>query len=269
MSLELVIAFMALGAVGGFLAGLLGIGGGLVLVPFFTYFFSQQGFPSEHVVHMAIGTAGATILFTSLSSVRAHHRKGAVMWPVVWRFVPGLLVGTQLGALVADQLKTPVLAAVFAGFVGFSAIQMYLDKKPNGSRELPATAGMFGVSSLIGLLSSLVGAGGGFISVPFMTWCNVKIHQAVATSAALGFPIAAGTAIGYIWHGLNATNLPSYALGYVYLPALACVVAASVTTAPIGAGTAHRLPVKTLKRVFAFVLFGLASYMLYKAYVLR
>ena len=258
-------ALIALGAMGGFLAGLLGIGGGMVLVPFFTMLFSQHGFSNAHLVHLAIGTAGASIVFTSLSSVRAHHKKGAVLWPVVWRFAPGLLVGTQLGTLLAAQLKTPALAGVFAFFVGFSALQMFLDRKPKPGRELPGSLGLFSVGGLIGILSSIVGAGGGFVSVPFMTWCNIKIHNAVATSAALGFPIALGMTIGYIWRGLGASDLPTGALGYVYVPALVCVVLASVCTAPLGASTAHKLPVKSLKRAFAYVLFALAGYMLYKA----
>ena len=161
-------------------------------------------------------------------------------------------------------LKGSFLALFFAGFVSFSATQMFLDKKPAPSRQVPGTAGLVGAGSVIGFLSGLVGAGGGFISVPFMAWCNVAIHNAVATSAALGFPIALANVAGYIVSGQNVQDLPAYSFGYLWLPALAVIAVCSVLMAPIGAATAHKLPVKQLKRVFASVLYLLAAYMLYK-----
>ncbi|MCX8004499.1 MAG: sulfite exporter TauE/SafE family protein [Burkholderiaceae bacterium] len=258
-------SLLVLGAATGFAAGLLGIGGGMLLVPFLTLLFTARGFPSEHIVHMAIATSLATILFTSLSSVRAHHRRGAVLWPVVRLFAPGILIGSLAGARVAGWLPTFWLALGFAVFVAFSATQMLLDRKPAPNRELPQRWGMFGAGLGIGVLSSFVGAGGGFISVPFMVWCNVRIHNAVATSAALGFPIAAAGTVGYVWAGLREPGLPAGSLGFVYLPALAAVVAASVFTAPLGARVAHALDVRRLKRVFAVLLYLLAAYMLYKA----
>lgn len=266
MDLTLVAIFLALGAVVGFAAGLLGIGGGMVLVPFMTMILSAQHFPPEHVVHIAIATSLATILFTSLSSVRAHHARGAVLWNIVKVLALGILVGSWIGPWIGAQLDTKALALFFAVFVGFSATQMILDKKPDAARELPGPVGMFGAGGTIGVLSGLVGAGGGFISVPFMTFCNVKIHNAVATSAALGFPIALAGTLSNIYFGMNVPNLPQGSLGYIYLPALAVVVVASIITAPLGAKTAHALPVKTLKKVFAIVLYALAAYMAYKAF---
>jgi uncharacterized membrane protein YfcA len=207
----------------------------------------------------------ATILFTSLSSVRAHHKRGAVRWDIVIALAPGILLGGILGGgQLFALLKTSWLSFIFAGFVGFSAYQMLLNKKPLPSRTLPSKAGMFGVGGFIGFLSSLVGAGGGFVSVPFMTWCNVAMHNAVATSAALGFPIALASAIGYIISGYGNPNLPTGSVGYIYLPALACIALASVVTAPLGAKVAHQLNVAQLKKVFACVLLCLAAYMLYK-----
>jgi uncharacterized protein len=191
MDPTLIVALLVLGAATGFVAGLLGIGGGMLLVPFLTLLFTMRAFPEEHLVHMAIATSLATILFTSVSSVRAHHQRGAVLWHVVKVLAPGILLGSLIGAQIAGRLPTVFIAFFFAVFVGFSALQMLRDKKPKPSRELPQALGMFGVGNVIGFISSLVGAGGGFISVPFMVWSNVKIHNAVATSAALGFPIAA------------------------------------------------------------------------------
>jgi uncharacterized membrane protein YfcA len=205
-------------------------------------------------------------MFTSLSSVRAHHKRGAVLWPVVKLLAPGILIGSWIGPWIGAQLDASVLAMFFAVFVGFSATQMLLDKKPLPTRELPKAPGMLGAGSVIGVLSGLVGAGGGFVSVPFMTWCNVKIHNAVATSAALGFPIALAGTLSNIYFGLQEPGLPEGSLGFIYLPALLVISVASVLTAPLGAKTAHALPVKSLKKVFAVVLYLLAGYMFYKAF---
>ena len=265
MDLNLVIAFLVMGAATGFAAGLLGVGGGMLLVPFMTMMLTLKNFSPELIVHMAIATSLSTIMFTSLSSVRAHHSRGAVLWPVVKLLAPGILIGSWIGPWIGAQLNSAGLALFFAVFVGLSATQMLLDKKPAATRELPKSTGMLAAGSVIGILSGLVGAGGGFVSVPFMTWCNVKIHNAVATSAALGFPIALAGTLSNIYFGWDMPDLPPGALGYIYLPALLVVSLASVTTAPLGAKVAHALPVKSLKKVFAIILYLLAAYMLYKA----
>ena len=265
MDISLILVLLVLGAATGFAAGLLGIGGGMLMVPFITMILTARNFPSEHVVHMAIATSLATIMFTSISSVRAHHKRGAVLWRVVKLLAPGILIGSWIGPWIGAQMNSTALAAFFGIFVAFSATQMLLDKKPAGSRELPKSTGMFAAGGIIGTLAGLVGAGGGFVSVPFMTWCNVKIHNAVATSAALGFPIALAGTLSNIYYGMDIEGLPPASLGYIYLPALLVISIASVTTAPLGAKTAHNLPVKSLKKVFAYMLYALALYMLYKA----
>jgi len=174
------------------------------------------------------------------------------------------VLGSLLGSMgIFAVVKGTSLALFFALFVSFSATQMFLDKKPAPARQMPGFTGQLGAGGLIGLLSGLVGAGGGFISVPFMTWCNVAIHNAVATSAALGFPIALANVAGYVASGMNLQNLPEYSFGYLWLPALVVIASCSVIMAPVGASTAHKLPVKQLKRVFASTLFLLAAYMLY------
>jgi uncharacterized protein len=265
MDTGLIIAFLILGAATGFAAGLLGIGGGMLLVPFITLLLAAKQFPQELIVHMAIATSLATIMFTSVSSVRAHHKRGAVAWHIVKLLAPGIVLGSWIGPWIGKQMNALGLALFFAVFVSFSATQMLLDKKPAASRELPKTSGMLGAGIVIGILSGLVGAGGGFISVPFMTWCNVKIHNAVATSAALGFPIALAGTLSNIYYGMSIPGLPAGSLGFIYLPALLVISLASVLTAPLGARTAHKLPVKSLRKVFAAMLYGLAGYMLYKA----
>ena len=261
----LIIELIILGIGTGFLAGLLGIGGGMVMVPFLTFIMSSRGASPDLAVKMAIATSMATIIFTSVSSVRAHHKRGAVRWDIVKGLAPGIVGGAMVASLgVFALLKGSWLAIFFGLFVGFSATQMFLDKKPAPTRQMPGPGGQLAAGGVIGFLSGLVGAGGGFISVPFMGWCNVAMHNAVATSAALGFPIALANALGYVYSGWSVQGLPAGSFGYIWLPALVVVATASVFMAPVGAKLAHSLDVKKLKRIFASVLYVLAAYMLYK-----
>jgi uncharacterized membrane protein YfcA len=259
---SLIAAFLMLGLVMGFLAGLLGLGGGMVMVPAVTFMLGLKGFDAEHVVKIAVATSLATICFTSITSVWAHHKRRAVLWPVVVRLVPGILIGSALGAQVAVFLPGKALSILFAVFVSFSATQMLLNRAPKPNRTLPGTPGMLAAGSVIGMVSALVGAGGAFISVPFMQWCNVKIHNAVATSAALGFPVAIAGTVSYVLAGSQLHDMPRGTLGYVYLPALFVISIASMSTAPLGARTAHRMDIQPLKRSFAVVLYCLAGYFL-------
>ena len=258
----LVAQLLVLGSCTGFLAGLLGIGGGMLIVPFMTLILSARGVESALAVKMAIATSMATIVFTSISSVRAHHRRGAVRWDLVRRIAPGIVIGGLIaGAGAFAALRGTTLALVFAVFVAFSATQMLRNRQPAPSRQMPGTAGSLGAGTLIGFMSGLVGAGGGFISVPFMTWCNVAMHHAVATSAALGLPIALANTVGYLIGGWSMPAPLPGALGWLWLPGLGLIACASVLTAPLGARAAHALQVAQLKRAFALVLYLLALYM--------
>ncbi len=262
----LIAGLLLLGLVTGFLAGLLGIGGGMLMVPFLLAILSARGVAPNLAIKMAIATSMATIMFTSIASVRAHHLRGAVRWDLVRRLAPGIVLGAALASLgVFTILKGFWLAACFALFVGYSATRMLIDSKPEPTRQVPGTPGLLAAGGAIGFLSGLVGAGGAFVSVPFLTWCNVAIHQAVATSAALGFPISAANAVGYAISGAGLDGRPPHALGYIWLPALLTIAAGSVLTAPLGARVAHRLPVRQLRRVFAVLLYLLTAYMLYRA----
>jgi uncharacterized membrane protein YfcA len=265
LQLHVILELATLGICTGFLAGLLGIGGGMIMVPFLTILLSNKGVGADLAVKMAIATSMATIIFTSISSVRAHHKRGAVRWDLVKGLAPGIVLGSAVASVgVFAMLKGASLAIFFGLFVGFSATQMFLDKKPAPSRQMPGFGGQLAAGGVIGFLSGLVGAGGGFISVPFMAWCNIAIHNAVATSAALGFPIAVANVAGYVLSGLKVENLPSGAFGYIWVPALVVIAVCSVFTAPLGAKAAHNLPVKKLKRIFASILYLLAAYMFYK-----
>ncbi|WP_303787348.1 sulfite exporter TauE/SafE family protein [Azovibrio restrictus] len=255
--------YLALGAFAGFFAGLLGIGGGSVMVPLLVMLFAAQNFPTQEVMHLALGTSMAAILFTSVASVRAHHRHGAVLWPIVARITPGILLGTLVGTELASRVPSAWLAVLFTAFIFYVAVQMIVGFKPKPSREMPGALGTGAVGLGIGAFSCLVAIGGGVLSVPFMAWCNVRMQHAIGTSAAIGFPIALGGAAGYIFNGWRVEGLPEYSLGFVHLPALVGLVAASVLTAPLGARLAHRLPVQLLKRVFAGLLLLLALKMLW------
>ncbi|MFV0422400.1 sulfite exporter TauE/SafE family protein [Oleidesulfovibrio sp.] len=253
---------LVLGAFAGVLAGLLGIGGGLVIVPMLTFSFTWQGVPHEHILHLALGTSMATIIFTSISSMRAHNQRGAVLWYAVKATAPGILVGTFAGAFIASALSTNFLKGFFGCFLLYVAAQMLLDIKPKGTRQLLGSAGMIAAGSGIGVLSSLVGIGGGTLTVPFLTWCNVTIHKAIGTAAAIGFPLAISGALGYVISGWGQPTLPEYSVGYVYLPAMVGIVCASMLTAPVGVRLAHSLPVPRLKRIFAALLIVVGTKML-------
>ena len=255
--------YLALGAVAGFFAGLLGVGGGAIMVPVLALMFAAQGFPDAHLMHLALGTSMAAIVFTSISSLRAHHAHGAVQWPIVRAIAPGILLGTFAGAQLASLIPTRPLAIFFTVFMSYVAFQMLANIKPKPARQLPGTAGMFLVGNGIGAISALVAIGGGSLSVPFMTWCNVKMHHAIGTSAAIGFPIAVAGTVGYLAGGIGATELPAGSFGYIHLPALAACVVMSMLTAPLGAKAAHRLPVTTLKKIFAGVILLLLAKMVH------
>lgn len=250
------------GVIAGFLAGLLGVGGGLVIVPALFAIYMGLGYESNHLMHIALGTSLATIIFTSLSSVWAHHKRGAVLWSAVIRLSPGIVIGAWLGALIAKYLPSDNLRWIFGIFELYVATQMLFSLKPSAHRSLPGNAGMFVAGGGIGVVSSIVGIGGGTLTVPFLIWCNTVMQKAVATSAACGLPIAFAGAMGFVVAGWGIEGLPTQSLGYVHLPSMLGVAVSSVLIAPLGAKLAHQLPAKTLKRIFAVVLYLIAGYML-------
>jgi uncharacterized membrane protein YfcA len=255
-------AYLAIGAAVGFLAGLLGIGGGMVLVPMLFFVFTAKGFPVEHLMHLSLATGLATILFTSLSSVRAHHRHGGVDWSVARAMAPGIMAGSLAAALAAGLIPSRPLAVFFTGFMFYAAAQMFVEVKPKAARQLPGRPGLFAAGAGIGAVSSVLAAGGAFMTIPFLAWCNMPLKRAIGTAAAVGFPIALAGSVGYVVQGLRTTGLPEGTLGYVYVPALALIVAASMPMAPLGARLAHRLPVRRLRVVFSLMLLALALRML-------
>ena len=257
--------YAVFGLVAGVLAGLLGVGGGLVLVPLLTIAFQLQGFSPDIVMHMALGTSLTSIIFTSFSSTRSHHKRGGVEWDIVKNISVGIILGTYFGSYVASYIPAQYLQIMFAAFLFYVTTQMVLGKNPKASRHMPNFLLTNIVGVCIGFISSLVGIGGGTLSVPFMLWHNVDIRHAIGTSAAIGMPIALAGGAGYYINGLGAPNLPEYAAGFIYLPALLGIVLCSMLTAPLGAHLAHTLPVTRIKKCFAILLFIVGIRMLWNS----
>lgn len=255
--------FLLLGGITGIFAGLFGIGGGGIMVPVLTFIFIKLGFPAEHIVHMALATSMGAIVPTAIASLRAHHARNAVLWNVVIKIAPGILLGTFAGTFLASYLSAPPLAIFFSCFMAFVALQMIVDRKPKPSRQLPETFVLSGVGTGIGAISALVAIGGGTLTVPFLTWCNITLPVAIGTSAAVGLPIAFSGALGYLINGLSVENLPAHTLGYIYWPAVIAMATASFLTAPLGAKLAHSLPIALLKKLFAVLLISLSLQMLF------
>ncbi len=250
----IIILYLLLGALAGTMAGLFGIGGGLVIVPVLIFSFGLQGISPEIAAHLAVGTSLATIVFTSISSIRTHHQHGAVRWDLFRPMTVGIVVGAVLGAWTAALLSGPVLETIIGVFVILVALKMILEVNPKAGRSVPGKTGLGAAGGVIGWASAIFGIGGGTLTVPYLSWCNVRMQQAVATSAACGFPIAIAGALANIWTGWQNPDLPELSLGFIYLPALIGVVATSVFFARIGARLAHRLDGRLLKRIFAIVL---------------
>lgn len=251
--------FGLIGALAGFAAGYLGIGGGLIVVPALTWLFLRETATADFAVHLAVATSLATMLVTSLSSIIAHQRRQAVDWSVVRRFTPGLLGGAVAGAFLADHISTRGLAAVFGGFALLAGLQLGLGRQPEAHKPLPGRASQALTGGVIGLVSSLVGIGGGSMTGPWLMWHGVRAQIAVATAAACGYPIALAGSASFAAIG---PEIDAYTLGYVHLPALGGIALVSAVTAPLGAAAVHRTPPQRVRRVFGLLLLLIAWRML-------
>jgi uncharacterized protein len=253
--LQEIAVYLVLGSLAGLTAGLFGVGGGLVIVPTLLWVFQGNGFDRSIIMHLAVGTSLATIILTSISSIYAHNKRKAVQWRLVFILTPGIILGAWLGASAADMLSTVWLQRVFAIFTFLVALHLVLELDLESRRGLPGPAGMTLAGSVIGMVSSIVGIGGGSMTVPYLHWNGVTIRNAVATSSACGLPIALAGTLGFMVMGLGEAGLPAGSGGYVYWGALPWIVVTSIVFAPVGAGLAHSLPTRTLKRLFALLLF--------------
>jgi uncharacterized membrane protein YfcA len=246
---------MGLGAVAGLIAGLFGVGGGLVIVPVLLWAFTAQGFDPTHLTHLAVGTSLATIIVTSISAVHAHHQRGAVRWVLVQQLAAGLLIGAFAGAKLAKMLPASTLQLIIGGFALWVSWRMFKGHTAQQQAEcLPSLPAQVGASGVIGVASAIFGIGGGSLTVPYLSRYGVPMQQAVATSSACGLPIAVAGALGFALFGSTVSHLPAGAVGFVHVPAFIGISVASVLTAPWGARLAHRLPAATLKRLFSILL---------------
>lgn len=255
-------AYLAVGAFAGFFSGLLGIGGGSAMVPVLAFIYAAKGFAPQYVIHLALGTCIASILFTAASSVRSHHQRKAVNWRVFASLIPGVMLGAFGGTALARLLDARLLTVLFTALIFYAATLMLSEPKVQPKRQLPGFAGMSAVGAVVGLFSSLTATGGAAMVVAYLVRRNMTVHHAIGTASAASWVLAFTGTIGYVATGTTATGLPEWSVGFVYLPALAWIVGASMLMAPVGASVAHRTPGKTLKRVFAVVLYALATGML-------
>lgn len=263
--LETVVSLLAAGSIAGFVAGLLGVGGGLLIVPVVLWALQMHGFgASEHAQHLAVGTSFAVMVFTSFSSMRAQQKKGAVDWQIFVSMAPGMVIGVALGAVVARYLPNKGLQVFFALFCAVIAWRSLMNVQPKPSRRLPGKSGLAAAGGLFGLLSSWIGIGGGSLSIPFMASCNVPMHRAVGTSAALGWPIALVGSIGYLAAGWSSEHLPPGAWGFIYLPVMIVLAAATLVFAPLGVKVSHKLPPAYLKKAFGILLLLITAKMLWQ-----
>jgi uncharacterized membrane protein YfcA len=260
--LWLIVSFLILGCIVGFVAGLLGVGGGGIMVPILTSLFLANGVGFEKVVHLALGTSMASIIVTSISSVRAHHAKNGVLWSVFKNMAPGILLGAFAATFVVSFLNSIYLAVFFSAYMTYVSVRMFLNKKPKPERTLPGRVGLFSAGSFIGCVSSLVSIGGGSLTVPYLARHNVKMSSAIGTSAALGLPISIAGTVGYIVNGWGKVSVDGLTVGFIYLPAVFLISSVSFFMAPLGAKMAHNLPVARLKKIFAFLLIALSVKML-------
>ncbi len=249
------IPYLLVGSIAGTMAGLLGVGGGLIIVPSLVYMFSQQGFSQDVLTHMAIGTSLATIVFTSIGSIKTHSKHQAICWNLFATLGMGIVIGAMLGAFVADLLQGRMLQILIGCFAILVAVQMGFSFKPAASRDLPNSKTMIISGSVVGSVSSVFGIGGGSLTVPLLVFFNVPIKQAVGTSAACGLPIALAGASGFLIMGLGEAELPPLSTGYIYWPAFFGIILASIIFAQLGARLAHRIPADTLRKIFALLLF--------------
>ena len=248
------------GLVAGFLAGYLGIGGGLVLVPALSFLFSQDPAIADIAVQMAVATSLATMLFTSMSSLLSHHKRGAILWKLVRQMIPGLLLGALLGSFIADRIGNVALGNVFGVFAFVVGLQMLFGSRHQRDSSLPGSLAVNGTSLGIGALSSLLGIGGGSMTVPWLLWHGQRVQNAIATAAACGYPIAIAGTLGFVFLGDHDVSTPT--LGYVNLQALVGVSLFSVFGAPLGVAAVHRSSPLLAKRFFALFLLTVAVRML-------
>ncbi len=265
--IPILLILMVIGAFAGVLAGLLGVGGGIILVPAFYYTFSSLGYNSPQLLQICLATSLATIIFTSIRSVISHHKKAAVDWDILKAWAPGIIIGAIVGVFVAAELRTNTLLYIFGGLAFVIGLYMALGKLEwRLGDEMPTGIKRVILSPVFGFLSVLMGIGGGSFGVPIMTLHGRPIHRAVATAAGFGIIIALPAATIFLLTPIPLEGRPPFTIGHVNIPAFLMIISLTTLTAPFGVKLAHSLDPKPLKRVFALFLIVVAINMLRKAY---
>ncbi len=265
--LEMAVVLLLAGVGAGLIAGLLGVGGGIILVPVLYYLFTAMGIDEAVRMHVAVGTSLTTIIATSIASIRAHHKRGAVDLALLRSWGPGILIGTLIGGLIASAVKGAALTGIFATLATLIGLYMALGQRTMViSNHLPGPLGAYSLGALIGGISTMMGIGGGSLSVPILSLFGYPIHRAIGTAAAIGFIIGVPGTLYFMFSGWNVSGLPPYSLGYVNLLGTALIVPASMLLAPLGARLSHRLNTRKLKTIFGIFLMIMAGQMLVKIF---
>ena len=260
MHLEMAM-YLGIGCIVGLLSGMLGVGGGILIVVLLNAFYSIHGFASGNMYYLVLGTSMASITISTFASFWVHKSKGAVDWTVFRKVIPGTIIFTIVGTMLAPRMPIGLLKSIFMAFIVYVGIQLFLDYKPKPGRALPGSVGLFILGGVTGCFSGMLGIAGGNIFIPAALWFNMPMRTAVGTSAGIGSLIALTGALGYYWQGHAAQGLPEWSLGYIYLPAVLGIAVTGMIAAPIGATVTHRVPVRTLKRCYAVFLFFSAARM--------
>lgn len=254
ISIFIIFMYILLGAFAGTMSGMLGIGGGVIVVPGLAWLFGLQHFPHNLIMHMAAGTSLAVMIGTTLRALYAHRRHKTKFWHIYRRLLPGVIIGVILGAILAHYLHSYVIALIFATFILLISLHMLFGTQVNPRRNLPGSVGMWGAGLVVGGKSGLLGVGGGSVMVPFLLFCNVEMRTAMVVSIATSLTVAMVGTVAVGLTGMYAQGLPAWSLGYIYWPAWIAVVVGSILFAPLGAALSYRISVPLLRRIFAVFL---------------
>lgn len=263
LDIQLIVLLLLAGSIAGFIAGLFGVGGGIVVVPVVLWVLKSQNIESEYIQHIAVCTSLTVMVFTTFISSWGHYRKKAIHFGVFKNMAPGIIVGSMLGSMFASFIPSQSLQLVFIVFAYMVALKTMAGFNPNSSWSLPKPVEIFGIGSLFGGISGLLGIGGGAFNVPFLLACKVPVKKAIGTSATLSWSVAISATAGYIWSGMQIENLPEGTFGFCYLPAAITLVITTSIFAPLGVRLAHKLPQKLMRIIFGIMLLVVASKMLF------
>lgn len=263
LDIQLLLLLLLAGSIAGFIAGLFGVGGGIVVVPVTLWVLKTQQIESEYIQHIAVGTSLTVMVFTTFMSSLGHYRKKAINFEVLKGMAPGIVAGSIIGSMLASKIPSESLQIVFIVFAYLVAVKTIFGFNPNSSLSLPKTAGIFSIGTLFGGISGLLGIGGGVFNVPFLLACKVPIKKAVGTSAALSWSVAISGAVSYMWQGVNVSGLPEGTLGFCYLPVAVTLTITTILFAPLGVRLTHKLPPKLMRIIFGIMLLGIATKILF------